>query len=54
MICQNIVWLTWPPPLLRTAVRIFSGHLVEVAHQILDGEVSELRLSCSAVFRLLT
>ena len=25
MISQNIVWLAWPPPLLRTAVRMSSG-----------------------------
>jgi hypothetical protein len=25
MISQNIVWLMWPPPLLRTAVRMSSG-----------------------------
>ena len=25
MICQNIAWLAWPPPLLRTAVRMASG-----------------------------
>ena len=25
MICQNMVWLTWPPPLLRTTVRTSSG-----------------------------
>src|SRR5271168_2873133 len=24
---QNIEWFQWPPPLLRTAVRIFSGTL---------------------------
>src|SRR5215212_11164569 len=25
MICQNIEWLEWPPPLLRTAVLMSSG-----------------------------
>src|ERR1035437_8993281 len=25
MIFQNIEWFQWPPPLFRTAVRIFSG-----------------------------
>ena len=25
MIFQNMVWLTWPPPLLRTAPRMSSG-----------------------------
>ena len=25
MICQNMVWLTWPPPLLRTTPRMSSG-----------------------------
>ena len=25
MIFQNMVWLTWPPPLLRTAARMSSG-----------------------------
>ena len=28
MSSQNIVWLTWPPPLFRTAVRISSGTLL--------------------------
>src|SRR3977135_499132 len=27
MIFQNIEWFQWPPPLFRTAVRIFSGTL---------------------------
>src|SRR6476660_1804106 len=30
MICQNIEWLMWPPPLLRTAVRIFSGTMAQL------------------------
>jgi hypothetical protein len=25
MICQNMVWFTWPPPLFLTAVRMSSG-----------------------------
>src|SRR5690349_20300621 len=27
MICQNMLWLACPPPLLRTAVRLSSGTL---------------------------
>jgi hypothetical protein len=30
MIFQNIEWLMWPPPLLRTAVRIFSGTMAQL------------------------
>src|ERR1700731_2202163 len=29
-ICQNMEWLMWPPPLLRTAVRMFSGTIVQL------------------------
>src|SRR5260370_12679559 len=30
MIFQNIEWLMWPPPLLRTAVLIFSGTMAQL------------------------
>ena len=36
MICQNIEWFAWPPPLLRTAVRMSSGTVLMCANQILD------------------
>ena len=36
MICQNIEWLAWPPPLLRTAVRMSSGTVLMLLQQILD------------------
>ena len=31
MIVQNIEWLAWPPPLLRTAVRMSSGTFSRLA-----------------------
>ena len=38
MIFQNIEWLMWPPPLLRTAVRMFSGTMAQLfGQQFLDG-----------------
>ena len=36
MICQNIEWFAWPPPLLRTAVRMSSGTVLMPLQQILD------------------
>ena len=42
MICQNIVWFTWPPPLLRTAVRMSSGTRVDAADQILGALLLQL------------
>src|SRR5690348_4567170 len=30
IIFQSIEWLMWPPPLLRTAVRIFSGTMAQL------------------------
>ena len=30
MIVQNMEWLMWPPPLLRTAVRMFSGTMAQL------------------------
>jgi hypothetical protein len=54
MICQNSEWLAWPPPLLRTAVRMSSG----TAFRLLIS--SSTLLFCrsgyfsSAAFRLLT
>ncbi len=33
MIFQNIEWLMWPPPLLRTAVRMFSGTMAQLLRQ---------------------
>ena len=65
MICQNIEWFTWPPPLLRTAVRMSSGTRVDVAKQILDAlrlqlgmllerrvQVGDVRLVMLAVMNL--
>jgi len=37
MIFQNIEWLMWPPPLLRTAVRMFSERWRSSSQQFLDG-----------------
>ena len=42
MISQNIVWLTWPPPLLRTAVRMSSGTVLMPFDQILDALALQL------------
>ena len=36
MICQNIEWFAWPPPLFRTAVRMAFGHGVDVFQQVFD------------------
>ena len=54
MICQNMVWLAWPPPLLRTAVRIVSGTLAELAEQVLHLHLRERRVVLHRAFRLLT
>ena len=36
MICQNMEWLTWPPPLLRTAVRMPSGTAFRSLDQVFE------------------
>ena len=41
MIVQNSEWLAWPPPLLRTAVRMSSGNLLDVAAQVFDALLGE-------------
>ena len=33
MIVQNIEWLAWPPPLLRTAARMSSGTFSMLRHR---------------------
>ncbi len=51
---QNLLWFQWPPPLLRTAVRMSSGTLLMPRHS------SSMLLPCSsgclssAAFRLVT
>src|SRR5262249_46665635 len=55
MIVQNIEWLMWPPPLLRTAVRIASG----TAAQLLASSSSidlpaRSGADSSALFRFVT
>src|SRR5918993_4275798 len=51
---QNMLWFQWPPPLLRTAVRMSSGMLLMPRHS------SSMLLPCSsgclssAAFRLVT
>ena len=40
MISQKSVWLAWPPPLLRTAVRMLSGTLSRFCEELLDGSCS--------------
>jgi hypothetical protein len=44
MISQNMVWFTWPPPLLRTAVRMFSGTMAQVVgQQLLERPLQQVR-----------
>src|SRR5260370_30358795 len=33
MIFQNMAWVMWPPPLLRTAGRVFSGTMAQFVAQ---------------------
>ena len=54
MICQNMLWLAWPPPLLRTAVRIASGTLFRLRIKSSTLMFSNWRCPCSAVFTLFT
>ena len=42
IIFQNTVWLTWPPPLLRTAVRMSSGTADRFANQVLGALALQL------------
>ena len=37
MMVQNMVWLEWPPPLLRTTLRMSSGTGVQVADEVVNG-----------------
>src|SRR6185437_15966292 len=54
MICQNIEWFQWPPPLLRTAVRTDSGtELMPRIKSSRDLPASSGAFSIAA-FRLLT
>ena len=54
MICQNMVWLACPPPLLRTAVRIDSGTLLRFASISWSGILAASAFWASAALRLLT
>jgi hypothetical protein len=42
MICQNMVWLTWPPPLLRTTPRMSSGMALRSLDEVFGGLCGEL------------
>ena len=54
MICQNIEWFAWPPPLFRTAVRMASGTaLMPLSNSSIDFDASSGAFS-SAAFRLVT
>src|SRR5215207_3049966 len=51
---QNMEWFQWPPPLLRTAVRIASGTLLmprQISSTLFPWRSA---LFCSALFRLVT
>jgi len=55
MIFQNMEWLMWPPPLLRTAVRMFFGNDGAVrGQQFLDGLPARAGADSSALFRFVT
>jgi hypothetical protein len=41
MIFQNMEWLTWPPPLLRTAPRMSSGMALRSRIKIFGGFAGE-------------
>src|ERR1051325_1862144 len=51
---QNMLWFQWPPPLLRTAVRMSSGTVLMPRHS--SSMFFELSSGCfsSAAFRLVT
>jgi hypothetical protein len=55
MIFQNMEWLMWPPPLLRTAVRMFSGTMAQLFAKS-SSIVLPARAGAdsSALFRLVT
>ncbi len=44
MTVQNSEWLTWPPPLLRTAIRMLSGTASRSAIRLDRGLVLEFRV----------
>ena len=52
--CQNIEWLAWPPPLLRTAVRMSSGTVLMLFSR--SSMLFECSSGClsSAAFRFVT
>src|ERR1700687_2943544 len=54
MIFQNIEWFQWPPPLLRTAVRIFSGTESSPASSFSSDKDCRLACPSSALLRLVT
>ena len=53
MISQNSVWFAWPPPLLRTAVRLSSGMISRFARTDSMGR-SIHSVPSSAAFRFVT
>jgi hypothetical protein len=54
MICQNMLWLAWPPRLLRTAVRIVSGRSPSFAKTCSAGICAICGLSLATALRLAT
>ena len=54
IISQNIVWLTWPPPLFRTGVRIASGSASMLAMSSSTDFFCRSGCGSSAAFRLVT
>ena len=52
--CQNIVWLAWPPALLRIAVRTASGASPTRVSNSCSGSAASAGASRSAAFRAVT
>ncbi len=52
--CQNMVWLAWPPALLRTTVRIASGRVGTCSRRVGKGVSCRSGWSLRAAFRLFT
>src|SRR5262249_2484359 len=54
-IVQNMEWLIWPPPLFRTAVRMFSGTIVQLLASSSSTDFpARFGADSSALFRFVT
>ena len=52
MIFQNMEWLTWPPPLLRTGPRMSAGTASRLLQQVFRAFASQFRMFLNCTVQL--